>query len=181
MFKNDADFKWRLKRVYTRAQQMQGFVTAASIGDGASVFEEMAASGIVGLDMPADADMHHDFFALPYDLDVEKPIYFRVLWSMADGTVAASDDASWIITYLSVNAGYQTSTAQTSVAGTTTLVTPVTALTKTISTAAGGTQDYETTTEDTVLWTAYGYIAPRTLNPLNDCLAIRIEKTGIFT
>ena len=183
-YKHDSEFQWRLKRKYVKAQQMQGYVTGVSIGFQAPAFLELASSGIVGLDMQS-GDMHHDFFPLPYDLDVYKRIWFRILWSLS-GTVAAADDTDWILTYTSVNAGYMTSTAQVSVAGTTALIDSVTALDTTINTADGGVQDYETSTADRVLWTGYGWIAPyrldngtvRGLDPLNDCLAIRIEMNA---
>lgn len=178
MFKHDSEFMWRMKRDYIPAQLFQGYVTGAGIGEGAPVFDEIAASNIVGLNMTTDGDTVATLKMLPYDLDIRKHIYFRILWSLS-GTVAATDDIDWIITYTTVRIGFMTSAAQVSdMTSATTLVIPATALDTTISTANGGVQDYESSTADQLIWSGYGSLDPITLNPLNDALSIMVEQNA---
>jgi len=178
MFNTDADFRWRMKRHWIGAQAFQGYITAAGIAAGAPVFVEITTSGIVGLNMLDAADEVGTFLPLPYDMDVSKHVYFRILWGLG-GTVAATDDLDWIITYTSVRIGFMTSAAQVSdMTSATTLVLPATALDTTISTANGGVQDYESATADQLLWTGYGSIDPAGLNPLNDGLSLLVENNA---
>ena len=141
------------------------------------MFVEIASSGIVALNMLDAADEVGTFMPLPYDLDVQKHIYFRIMWGLG-GTVAASDDLDWILTYTTVHVGFMTSAAQVSEPGTTTVILPATALDTTISTANGGVQDYESSTADRLLWTGYGSMDPKTLDPLNDGLALLVENNA---
>ena len=97
MFKHDGEFRWRMKRKYISAQDFQTYVTGAGIGAGAPVFAEIAASAITAVDVNAAGDELGHFMPVPYDLDVKKHIYFRILWGLG-GTVASGDTVHWILT-----------------------------------------------------------------------------------
>ena len=183
MFKHDSEFKWRLKRLWIPTQMFSDKITAAGVGNGVPVFTQIASSDLTALEMEAD-DLLNFLVPIPYDMDLKKHIYFRILWSV--GTAAdITDTVDWIVLYTTLTAGTPDGDATTT-PSTTTIVIPATALDTTISVGTGGAQQVGSNTEDRALWSGYGSINPysldgctvRGLNPLNDLLHISVEMNA---
>ena len=87
----DTSFMWRPKRIYIPAWQFSGLdyetTTATdvkSIGAGSGndmTIGEVNSSNITGLFMGANGDTVEHLMAVPGDMDLKYPIYFRVWWT----------------------------------------------------------------------------------------------------
>ena len=165
MFKHDSEFYWRLERKFYPSSTF--LCTIAGIGqDAGGVVElEIASSGFATADMVANGDFYQHLHPVPYDLDVQKPSYLRVLWTYSD----TGDDMTvdWIVTYTAL------------IIGTTVIVTPVTALDRTINTGGGGAQAVGSATANIPLWSAYGMIDRDTLSEGTDLMGWRVEMNAV--
>ena len=93
----DRNIASRLKRVWIPVQSMQGLDVArtATLGAGVPVFQEaVAAAEISGLAMAAAADEVYHFMPIPWDLDRDYPMRFRI-WFCHETT--DTDDPDWLI------------------------------------------------------------------------------------
>jgi hypothetical protein len=103
--KHDARLVWRPGRIYIPASQFSGLdyetTTATdikSMGTGAAndtAITEINTSGIVALNMGANANSVEHLLAVPSDIDLAQPIYFSVVWT-ANNT---SGTATMAVTY----------------------------------------------------------------------------------
>ncbi len=98
----DKNMAGRLKRVWIPVQSMQGLDVArtASLGAGVAVFQEaVAAAEISGLAMAAAGDEVYHIMPIPYDLDRDYPMRFRIWFCHAS---TDTDNPDWVIalTYL---------------------------------------------------------------------------------
>ena len=183
MFKHDSEFKWRLKRLWLSGQVADSYITAAGVGNGVPVFTQLATSDLTALEMEAD-DLLNWMVPIPYDMDLKKHIYFRVMWSVATAS-DITDTAEWILLYTTHTVGTPDGDA-TSTASTVTVIEPATALDTTIIVGSGGAQQIGSDTENRLMWSGYGSINPysldgctvRGLNPLNDALHISLEMNA---
>ncbi len=177
MYKHDSQFEWRIKRLWIDSQAFTCYITAAGVGNGVPVFTQIASSDLTAIEMEAN-DLVNVLVPIPYDMDLKKHIYFRLLWSVGSGA-DITDTVDWALLYTTLTAGTPDGDATTT-PSTTTVVIPATALDTTLSVASGGAQQVGSDTEDRMLWTGYGSINPysldgstvRGLNPLNDFLHI---------
>lgn len=165
MFKHDGEFMWRLKREFYPSSTFLGSIAGIGIDTGAPVELEIAASGIAAVSMPVAGDMHAHIHPLPYDFDVRKPAYLRVLWSYTD--TGNDETIDWIVTYLAV------------IPGTTVIVTPVTALDRTINVGNGGVQTVVSATANIPQYSAYGMIDPDTLGEDVELMGWRVEMNAV--
>ena len=170
----DHNIEYLEKRIYIPGSEFQTVVitppsggatdTGGSVGadTGAPVTQEIGTSGIVGWQVGAAGDMFAHFFMVPYDLDSQRQIRFRVWWTQSSTT--ATDSITWIVTYTAITAE------------TTALVTPVTALDTAITAL-----DLSSGVANVVQATDYGIIAAQTLGDSVDALALRVEADAIGT
>ena len=165
MFKHDSEFHWRLERKFYPSSTFLTTIAGIGIDTGAPVELEIAASGIATVSMPVAGDMYAHVQPVPSDLDVQKPSYLRVLWTYTD--TGDDETIDWIVTYTAI------------VVGTTVLVTPVTALDRTINTANGGAQAVGSATASIPLWSAYGMIDRDTIGENVDLMAWRVEMNAV--
>ncbi len=94
----DRNIASRLKRVYIPVQVMQGIDVArtASLANGVPVFQEaVAAADISGLAMAAAADEVAHFMPIPWDLDRDYPMRYRIYFCHS---TTDTDDPDWLIT-----------------------------------------------------------------------------------
>ena len=165
MFKHDSEFYWRLKREFYPSSTFLTTIAGIGIDTGAPVELEIAASGIAAVDMPTAGDLYAHIHPLPYDFDVQKPSYVRVLWNYSDTGNDMTVD--WIVTYTAI------------IPGTTVIVTPVTALDRTINVGNGGAQTVVSATANIPQYTAYGLIDPDTLGEDVELMGWRVEMNAI--
>lgn len=93
----DKNMAGRLKRIFIDAQQMSGISVnrLASLGAGAPVFQDLlAASELSGLALAAAGDEIYHFMPIPWDLDRDFPMRFRI-WFIHTATDADTPD--WVI------------------------------------------------------------------------------------
>lgn len=155
---SDYNIEWRPGRVYFPVSEFTGLIGAAGVsagtGPGAPVQQEISTFGLnaVLLDTAGDALDHN--FHLPYDVDRNRPIKFRVHWTSGSSTTA--DTIDWKVFYLAI------------VPDSTTIAAATTALGSTIA-------------QDTVIgaytWqvSAYGAIAAGTLAPNVEAMTVQVE------
>jgi hypothetical protein len=94
----DKNMAGRLKRVWIPVQAMQGMDVArtASLANGVPVFQAaVAAAEISGLAMAAAADEVAHFMPIPWDLDRDFPMRFRIWFCHA---TTDTDNPDWLIT-----------------------------------------------------------------------------------
>lgn len=101
---SDKNFSWRPGRLYIPVSEFTGWLGAAGVsagaGAGAPVQQEISTFGLVACLMDtADDALDHNLM-LPYDVDLNKHIYFRVHWTSGSATTA--DTIDWVIKYLAV-------------------------------------------------------------------------------
>lgn len=102
---SDKGFEWRPGRIYIPAWSFAGLdyeVTTAtdikSMGTGAAndtSIIEINTSGVTAINMTANANSVETFIMIPFDLDIQKNIYFRVWWT-ANNT---SGSVTWDVLY----------------------------------------------------------------------------------
>lgn len=95
----DYNIAWRTKRTFIPAADFLGISVdrLASLGAGAAVFQEMvAAAELSGLAIAADGDEIYTFLPIPWDLDRNEPIRFRI-WFHHTSTDA--DTPIWKVFY----------------------------------------------------------------------------------
>jgi len=158
MIKSDKDMLWRPKRIYIPANHFTGITSKAltagacseawdigegfaGVGVGAPEQQEVAASGLVGIDMENDADEVNTLMQVPYDMDTSKPIHVRVFWSTESATT--TDSVQWVVRYMKM------------IVGTTVIASAATALDKTIADDL-----VDVATADILYATDYGSIFP---------------------
>jgi len=171
MIKHDKELLWRPGRLYIPAWQFSGLdyetTTATdvkSMGTGAandtSVIE-INTSGVTAVNMTANLNSLEHFMAVPYDMDLTRPIYFSVVWT-ANNT---SGSVTWDILY-------KPYIANTTVIGT---AVSATALSKTIGahTMAG--------VAFTVMVTPEGRLNGGTLPDTTEYLQLGVVRTTVAT
>lgn len=105
LIKRDSLMWWRPGRIYIPAWQFSGLdyeITTAtdikSMGTGAAndtAIAEINTSGVTGLTMGANANSVEHFMAVPYDMDLSRPIHFSAVWT-ANNT---SGSVTWAVLY----------------------------------------------------------------------------------
>ncbi len=115
---NDSDMAWKRKRVYLNAYDLNAYVEATDTlgGIDATVVPVAVGTGLCGALVSTDGDLIRGGFILPYDLDPQYEIGFRVHYSATYGTGVAT--LEFILLYDIVE-----NAARTDVAGTTALDT----------------------------------------------------------
>lgn len=93
----DKNIEWLEKRVYLPAQAFQTYVTGASVSTGDPVFQEVAATGITGIQIAAAGDAISHAWMVPYDLDRGRQVRFRIWYSQTSTT--PTDSVDWTLTY----------------------------------------------------------------------------------
>lgn len=78
----DSNISWKLKREWIPVHMMAGFLESAgvqtSLGAGGTVFREaLAAAQLSGIQMTTADEIFH-YWPLPWDLDKDSPIWFRL-------------------------------------------------------------------------------------------------------
>lgn len=170
----DKNVEWLEKKVYLPAWAFQTFRTVGPSGGatdvggiegadtGAPVMTEIGSTGIVGLEIGAAGDMTATLWN-PYEVDIGKQMRFRVAWTQT--SVTATDTVDWIVTYLPVLADEST-----------TLVTPVTALSTAIPLG-----DASSGVAAVVQWSDFGILNRATLASTTEFIALRVEADAIGT
>ena len=159
---SDKSFEWRPGRIYIPAWNFAGLdyevttvIDIKSMSTGAAndtAIVEINTSGITALNFTANLNALDTFLMLPFDMDIQKPIYFRVWWTA--NNVAGS--VTWDVLYKSF------------IPGTTVLGTAVSA---TVLTTAIGAQTMAATAF-TVMRTPEGILGAGTL--LETCEALQL-------
>ncbi|MCP4493362.1 MAG: hypothetical protein GY820_39560 [Gammaproteobacteria bacterium] len=131
---------------YVTFKDMQGWSTdpAISAGAGAMIYGVTGTSLVCALRPQAAADSHTAFFGLDSDVDVERDIDLKIIWSCDQ---AAADAYTWTITH----GEYLIETDDIDVAPATALDTPL-------------VEDTDTATASILKNTPWGTIAGGTLN-----------------
>jgi hypothetical protein len=111
MIDKDYDVLWRPARIYIPAWQFQGLdyettttTDIKSIGTGSgndSQIKNVNTSGVSGIGMTANATSVEHFMAIPGDLDISRPMYFRVYWTANN----SSGSVTWDILHKPYVAG----------------------------------------------------------------------------
>lgn len=171
MFKDDNAFRWRPKSIYVPAWQFSGLdyeaTTATdvkSMGTGAAndtSIAEINTSGITAINMTANLNSVEHFLMLPFDIDIQKNIYFRVWWT-ANNT---SGSCTWDVLYKVYNPG-------TTVLGT---APAATALTTAIGAQTMASVAY------TVMRTPEGVLLGGTLADSTQALQLGVVRTTVST
>lgn len=88
----------KLRKRFFSVMEMNGWA-AALVGSGAGdpIIGEQTTSSLTGLRIQADADSFAGVISLPYDVDINADIRFRIFWSSDQTTVA--DEYTWTMTY----------------------------------------------------------------------------------
>src|SRR5216117_439546 len=119
----DYNMEYLEKKVLLLAQDFQTFITGAGVSTGAPVFQQIASSGITGIQVNQASDAIATLW-MPADVDRSKQMRFRVWWSK-NSTDADVETAT--LTYTAY------------VAGTTVIIDPATALSTAIPAYTFGT------------------------------------------
>ena len=113
----DRNIEWKRKRVFLHPLQGGGWnagsgaATIVGLHTGDPVFAELSTFGFGAVRFEAEGDEWVQLWQLPKDVDVDKPIYFRVVWSSESTT--AADKATFILTYKAVADGETLAAANT--------------------------------------------------------------------
>jgi hypothetical protein len=101
MIKSDKELLWRPGRAYYPVQGFTGVIGAAGVSvgahTGAPVQQEITTMGLVGVLLDTAADAVVTDMKIPYDLDVSKNIYARVVWTC--GSTDVADTVTWRLLY----------------------------------------------------------------------------------
>jgi len=167
----DTSFMWRPKRIYIPAWQFSGLdyetttatdVKSIGVGSGNDMtIGEVNSSNITGLFMGANGDTVEHLMAVPGDMDLKYPIYFRVWWT-ANNT---SGSVLWKVFY-------KTHIANSTVIGT---GTAATALDKVIASHTMAGVAY------TAMCSAEGYINGDKLGDSVELLQLSVEDDTMTT
>ena len=152
---SDYNVEWRPGRVYIPGMSFTGLIgVGTGAGAGALVVQEISTFGIVAPMPDTAADVLDHCMHLPYDVDRNRPIGFRVHWTSGSSTTA--DTITWKVFY-----GLM-------VPDTTTMATAATAL---------GTVIAEDTVIGAYTWqvTSYGWIPAGTLGPTVEAMTLQVE------
>lgn len=98
---NDRNIDWRRGRIFIPAPGFAGYVAQNGVDDGAPVLAEISTFGFVGLTMAATGDSVSTYMPVPRDLDILRPTYFRVHYTLAptNETITGTEEATWAVTY----------------------------------------------------------------------------------
>lgn len=100
-FFSDKQIEWRPGRVHIPIANFTGILGAAGVSvganTGAAVQQEISTFGVVSILMDTAGDVIDTNWSLPYDLDINKNIYFRVHWTSGSSTTA--DTITWKVFY----------------------------------------------------------------------------------
>jgi len=111
----DKNIQWRRKRQYIAPLHGASYEPSGSAlagkGTGAPVTVAIDTGAPMVVRFEEAGDKWINFIGLPKDVDVEKPLYIRVLWSTNSTT--ATDDATFIVLYKRVPAGVALAAAAT--------------------------------------------------------------------
>jgi hypothetical protein len=151
----DKNIDWLERRVLLLAQDFQTFITGAGVSTGAPVFQQIAASGITGIQVNQASDAIATLW-MPSDIDRSKQIRFRVWWSKNS---ADADVETATVTYTAY------------VAGTTVIIDPATALSTAIPAYTFGT------TANVLEVTGFGVINKNTLLTTTAMLGLKVAST----
>jgi hypothetical protein len=77
----DFNIEWLEKKIYIPAQSFQSQVSGAFIGDGTSAFAEISSFDVTGALLASTGTGINHIMMVPYDLDRNHAIRFRVWWS----------------------------------------------------------------------------------------------------
>lgn len=101
---SDACFEWRPGRIHIPVSNFTGILGAAGVSVGANtgapVQQEVSTFGIVGILMDTAGDVIDTNLSLPYDVDLNKDIRFRVHWTSGSATTA--DTITWKVFYKAI-------------------------------------------------------------------------------
>ena len=149
MIKSDKELLWRPGRVYYPISAFTGIAGTATVDTGvhtgAPVRQEITTMGITGILLDTAADAVVTDGKIPWDLDVSKNVYARVVWTC--GSTDVADTVTWRLLYRAITPSV------------TALATPATALDTAIV-----AQDVPVATAYTVINSPWGVIAGGTLS-----------------
>lgn len=159
MFKHDSAFVWRPGRLYIPAMSFTGLTVGAineggagnfAIGrkwanTGETVNAALVTGGIFGVQFDSISDSLDTDIMIPYDLDPQKNVYVRVVWT--SGSTSTSDTITWAVSH------------QVFIPNQTQLSAATTALNKVIP-----LQNYPSTSSLVLCKTDWGIIAPDTIS-----------------
>lgn len=107
---SDKSFEWRPARIYVPVSEFTGLIGAAGVsagtGAGAPVQKEISTFAMVGVLMDTAGDALDHNLLLPYDVDRDKDILFRVHFTTGSSTTA--DTIAWKVFYLPIVPGTTT-------------------------------------------------------------------------
>lgn len=84
----DKDIAWNRRRVFFPCNQMAGVLNDSSLGAGAPTIIELSITGSELIGLPFDdEDEVYTYWPIPWDMDIEQPIRFRV-WFIHASTSA---------------------------------------------------------------------------------------------
>ena len=155
---SDKCFEWRPDALFIPSVNFTGLIGAAGVSVGAStgapVTQEISTLGTVAVMMDTAGDVVDHLMMLPRDLDLKKPIKFRVHWTSGSATTA--DTIDWKVFVK----GF--------VPDVTTIIEAATALTTVIAQdTVAGAYIYQTT--------AYGTLLGGTFAQNIEALAVSVE------
>ena len=111
----DKNIEWERKRARIDPLVGLGWTTAGTVPvglhTGAPVFAEIGTLGFGAVKFEAAGDEWVNVWGLPADVDVNHPVYFRVLYSSESST--AADTMTFILTYKAVAEGEALAAADT--------------------------------------------------------------------
>lgn len=170
-FYSDKPFEWRPRSLYIPAWQFAGLdyetTTATdikSMGTGAAndqAIVEINTSGVTALNMTANANSVETLLLIPADMDIQKPVYFRIWWT-ANNT---SGSVTWDVLYKAL-------TPDSTVLGTAPAATALT-------TAIGS--DAMAGVAFTIMRSPEGVLAGGTLAETVEALQLGVVRTTVAT
>jgi hypothetical protein len=155
---SDKGFEWRPGRIYIPGGSFSGLIGTAGVDTGSStgalVTKEISTFGLVAPLFEADGDVLDHVMQLPYDMDLNKDIRFRIHWTSGSATTA--DTMNWKVFYLPL------------VPNSTTIAAATSALTTAIAQdTVVGAYTYQTT--------EYGLLAGGTISALAEAVTLQVE------
>lgn len=171
----DKNMAGRLKREWIPVQSMQGYDAArtAALANGVPVFQAaVAAAEISGLAMAAAGDEVAHFMPLPWDLDRDFPMRFRIWFCHAS---TDTDDPDWLITITFLGKGILIPAADASADDT--LTFPATAVAAVAD--ALEVTGFQSCDESNIAATDFAMMILTECNGLGSASANEIELLGI--
>lgn len=95
----DRNILWKKKKIHINVVDFSDIIGTAGVNTGLAagtpLHDEISSFSLAGVDFPDANDVKQHYMVLPYDLDANIEIGFRILWT--SGSSETADDLTWLI------------------------------------------------------------------------------------